>query len=1124
MGPNGCGKSNLVEALRWVMGETSAKQMRGGEMDDVIFAGSATRPARNVAEVAVSLDNSDHSAPALFNNDAELQVTRRIERQKGSNYKVNGNDVRARDVQLLFADAATGARSTAMVSQGKIGQIIAAKPQARRVILEEAAGITGLHSRRHEAELRLRGAEGNLSRLDDVLITLETQHKNLQKQARQASRYRSISDRIRKAEALLFHMRWGNALDDLDKARTHLKDTDKRVHELTQRAAQASKVQAEASVHLPALRDAEAAAGAELQRLSIAREQLDQDEKRLDGAKNELSRRLDQTNQDLARESDFSKDADAAYQRLETEREETLTLSEDDEVLREEALERLELVKEDVSEREEQINRLTSDVAQAEARRTGLQNRIRELENQIDKLKARHQDLQQEQRRLQESRPAADSLEDGETLIEELSERQLIQEEALETAEATRITARENVQTRLSSLRDCDAVLAKLEAEEEALAELLDTKGEDQQGTPLLDDVNVTAGYEAALGSALGDDISASRETEASQHWTDLPPLENPMALPGNVKSLSDVAFGPPELKRRLSQIGVTETPQEAAALQPGLKQGQRLVSLTGGMWRWDGFVTLPGAPSVAAIRLKQKNRLSELRLIWEEARQKADVAQTDLETAKEAETRADETEKSLRDELRQINSQLQKAQSDLTALKNQMASWQSKYDALSENIERVNAESEDVQSDLLETQEELADQPDDQEGREKLALLREELSQKRNQLLDHQSTFDRVKRDGELRSKRINEIGEELNNWKNRAERAKRHIEDLGLRREGLLEELEELAERPQEIEGKRLRLLDAIEAAEEKRKLCTDKLAEAEVNLRDVDSHVRQADAELATCREERVRHESHVEQGKQLCMALAERIRDRLDCKAEDLAQIAEIAEGSELPDLDAAEKRVDRLHRERDTMGPVNLRAETELEELQQQVDTMTSERDDLLKAIEKLRQGINELNREGRDRLLTSFNEVNQHFQDLFTRLFGGGSAHLELVQDDDPLQAGLEIMASPPGKRMQILSLLSGGEQALTALALLFGVFLTNPAPICVLDEVDAPLDDANVDRFCTMLEEMSRSGQTRFLIITHHRMTMARMHRLFGVTMTERGVSQLVSVDLQKAEQMVDG
>ena len=345
--------------------------------------------------------------------------------------------------------------------------------------------------------------------------------------------------------------------------------------------------------------------------------------------------------------------------------------------------------------------------------------------------------------------------------------------------------------------------------------------------------------------------------------------------------------------------------------------------------------------------------------------------------------------------------------------------------------------------------------------------------------------------------------------------------MQQLDERRQSLDDEIERLAARPAEIAEQRQSLLGALEKSEKIRKGLADKLAEDENALAVADKNLRTAEMELAAARESMVRAEGVAEQAKQSCLAIAERIKDRLDCRPDQLFGISGLKPDADLPDLEAIERKVDRLIRERETMGPVNLRAEAEAKEMNEQIETLVSEREDLLKAIEKLRRGISELNREGRQRLLVSFEEVNKHFQELFVQLFGGGRAHLELTESDDPLDAGLEIMASPPGKRLQVLSLLSGGEQALTALALLFAVFQTNPAPICVLDEVDAPLDDANVDRFCTLVESMARTDTTRFIIITHHRMTMARMDRLYGVTMTERGVSQLVSVNLHRADEL---
>jgi len=696
-------------------------------------------------------------------------------------------------------------------------------------------------------------------------------------------------------------------------------------------------------------------------------------------------------------------------------------------------------------------------------------------------------------------------------------------QQQLEDSEQARLKARDAIQNALARLRDREAVLAKLEAEEDALAELLDPQGQGDS-VPIMDDVTVVAGYETALGAALGDDLTVPLDEESPLHWRPTHQgRKSAFSLPDEGPALSQWVTAPPVLMARLDQIGVVETLEAAERLLPQLQQGQRLVTKEGGLWRWDGYVAVQGMPSAATVRLKQKNRLTELRAQWEVARAETDEAEDVLHHAQDHETQVNEAEKQAQQHVKDCRQAHQAAQDSLTTLRRQQTALEDKitqhqalFDQLCEDVEGAQEESL-----ILEEQAETLE--DDSDAQALLDQKREEVQTKRTHLRTCENQYETLKREGSLRLRRLDEIARDLESWAGRAQRAAQHLEDLHARKEQVRDALEMLEDQPEEIEEKRQSLIESIRLAEEKRRECADLLVDAETKLRDVDHFARQADQELSKCREDRIRYESHVSQGKQLCMALAERIRERLDCKPEDLPHLAEITEGAELPDVQTAEKSVDRLYRERDTMGPVNLRAETELEELTTQVETMMRERDDLLKAIGKLRQGINELNREGRERLLVSFNEVNQHFQTLFVRLFGGGEARLELVEDEDPLNAGLEIMASPPGKKMQILSLLSGGEQALTALALLFGVFLTNPAPICVLDEVDAPLDDANVDRFCTMLEEMSKAGHTRFLIITHHRMTMARMHRLFGVTMTERGVSQLVSVDLQKAAALVD-
>jgi chromosome segregation protein len=455
------------------------------------------------------------------------------------------------------------------------------------------------------------------------------------------------------------------------------------------------------------------------------------------------------------------------------------------------------------------------------------------------------------------------------------------------------------------------------------------------------------------------------------------------------------------------------------------------------------------------------------------------------------------------------------------TAAVQRVQATRSRLSALEEAGRGLAADIAEAESGLGQARTEHAGLPDLAAARERVAALRTVTAERRAELVERKSAHDRLQRESEARARRRKAIAEERASWAERAAAATRQLDAFAERRSATQAEIEQLSRRPAEIAEQRRVLLEHIEAATLKRRDAADRLAEAETRLAEADRALKTAEHRLSDTRETRVRAEAQVEQVRQNAAALAERIRERLDCVPERALELAELDPGAELPAREQVESKLLRLTRERDGMGPVNLRAEAEAAELDQQITGLQSERSDLVNAIARLRQGIASLNREGRERLLAAFELVNTHFGDLFTRLFGGGRAHLALTEAEDPLEAGLEIMASPPGKRLQTLSLLSGGEQALTALALLFAVFLTNPAPICVLDEVDAPLDDANVDRFCSLVGELAHTTATRFLIITHHRLTMARMDRLFGVTMAERGISQLVSVDLQRAAEL---
>ncbi|MGB0748925.1 MAG: AAA family ATPase [Magnetospiraceae bacterium] len=1118
VGPNGCGKSNLLEALRWVMGETSAKQMRGGGMEDVIFNGTSTRPARNVAEVLLRLDNRERHAPAMFNDSEDLDVSRRIERGAGSLYKVNGKEVRARDVQLLFADAASGARSTALVSQGRIGAVVNAKPVQRRVLLEEAAGITGLHSRRHEAELRLKAAEGNLERLEDVLVTMEAQLSNLKKQARQATRYRNLSDHIRTAEAALFAVRWEEAITGLDTARSFFEETEALATACAAKTAQAATDQANAAAVLPDLRAAEAASAAAVQRLVVEREGLDAEEARVKAAQETTEQRIAQIDGDMDRERRHDREAQELASKLEEERSGLVAEQAGEAAARESAQARVDQCAAEVQTLEGSLSSLTQSVAETEARRNALDRRITELGQRLQRLNDRAAALATQRESLATLAVSADALSAAQ---EDLVSRETALDSArgaVDAAQTAQVQAREQVEAAVQEARQADSELTRIDAEISALADVLESNDPDLW-PPLIDSLTVEPGYETALGAALGEDLSAAADTAAPIHWRVIDGAEHGPTLPGGCQPLAQYARGATLLSRRLAQIGVVESNDEGIALARLLQQGQRLVSREGALWRWDGYTIAAGAPTAAATRLRQRNRLVALRDHDDAAQRRLNVAEEKLAALRAVQADADAQERDARDQRRAADTALAAAREAEGGLRRKAAEQDAKLNAAVEAISGVQQELDAATSALQAAREEYGALPDTEAARQEMTALREDLAGKRTVLSDAQAALTGIVREAESRARRIAAIGREQEAWTARQQAAVQQLAALTERMTAAAAELEQLKARPAQIAVNRDRLAEAMVGAEEKRRAAADALAVAERRQSETDLALREATKAESVAREERVRAEAAVAQGKESCRVIAEQIAERLDCAPDGARPIAGLGADDPTPDRAPLESKLERLLREREGMGPVNLRAEQEAEELSAQIEGLVAERVDLVKAIEKLRRAIGELNREGRERLLASFKAVDAHFRDLFTRLFGGGTATLELTDSDDPLQAGLELIAAPPGKRPQSLSLLSGGEQALTALSLLFAVFMTNPAPICVLDEVDAPLDDANVDRFCGLLDEMVAAGSTRFLVITHHRMTMARMDRLFGVTMTERGVSQLVSVDLRQAE-----
>ncbi|WP_457645319.1 chromosome segregation protein SMC [Profundibacter sp.] len=1121
VGPNGCGKSNLLEALRWVMGETRAKAMRGGGMEDVIFAGASSRPARNFAEVVLTIDNSDRLAPPGFNDQDTLEIVRRITRDAGSAYKANGKDVRAKDVQMLFADASTGAHSPALVRQGQISELINAKPKNRRRVLEEAAGISGLYQRRHEAELKLKGTEANLARVEDVIEQLASQLAQLARQARQAARYRTIGDDLRKAEGLLLYRRWKEADEAQAKTQAELTDRTKLAAQAEGAARTSTKTREAAEEKLPPLREEEAIAAAVLQRLTVQRDTLQDQEDRALQMIETLKARISQLTHDMEREAGLNKDAGETIERLEWEQAQIAKASEGHEARVEAAAEAARDAASVLQEREAALTQMTEDVARLSARHHSAHRLQEDSRKTLEKNEA-------EAERAREA--VAGSKAALEKALADLEAAQAAQvaaaaaseaaEEALLRADDARAEAQSREVDARAERSEAEGEANALRAEVGALAKLVER--DTAEGGQVLDAVRVQSGYEKALGAALADDLRAPQVgPDALSGWAVLPSYSNAQSLPDGVKSLSNYVTVPEVLARRISQIGLVDF-ADGARLQKDLKPGQRLVSLAGDLWRWDGFrAGAEDAPSAAALRLQQLNRLVELKRDLEEASARAEGATRAHELLSEELKRLTLEDQQAREARREADRAVADANRALSRAEADQSIAAGKLENLGLAVSRFEEEAMQARQRLAEADKAVADLGDLEAARAEVEDTKMTVEAARITMMSKRSAHDELRREGEARVKRSQEITKEISGWRHRLETAEKRIAELEERRVQSEAELKEASAAPEEIAAKRDELADAIGDAEVRRRAAADKLAEAETALRQAVDGERDAERAASEAREARARSEARADAARETVAYAADRIAEELETTPQNLLEELD-TDPDQIPSSESIESNVNRLKRQRDALGAVNLRAEEDAREVQEEHDTLLNEKIDLEEATKKLRTGIASLNKEGRERLLTAFEQVNSNFSMLFKHLFGGGEAKLVLVESDDPLEAGLEIMCQPPGKKLSTLSLLSGGEQTLTALALIFAVFLANPAPICVLDEVDAPLDDANVTRFCDMLDEMTRRTDTRFLIITHHAVTMARMDRLFGVTMGELGVSQLVSVDLKKAEAMV--
>ena len=1110
VGPNGCGKSNIVEAMKWVMGENSARQMRGDGMDDIIFSGTNERPARNFAEVSIKLDNTEKKAPSNFNHFDEIEISRKIEREKGSIYRVNGKQVRSRDIQLIFADNGTGARSSGIVSQGRISQIIDSSPENRRVILEEAANIKGLHSRRHEAELKLNGATDNLSRLLDIEQTYNEQLVELEKQARKASRYRSVGERLRKAESTLFIKLLNSSETDLKNFKNELEIATDRVNQAQLDVSKNTKSKLVAFDKIPELKKIEAEKAAFLQSLNINKIRLEEEKSSANKTLDNIFNQISQIEIDIEREEEIKEDSKKSLLNLEDEEKKLKTESKAFEGKIDQAISLVKELKKKSDEADQDLSSINSKIYSINSNKENIEKRITDLKEKIKKSEFQipQFNILEEEKSFKENKA---KIIKGRKLLEEKNKLLLTKKNEYE--------AIKKILNDLNKAKtEADYKVNITKAELNSLSSLL---GHDTSSKETLENsIDSFASLEKSIGSILGETLLApvlsNLDTpKNTPFWRKNLKGIIETKLPDGVKPIIKNIKNNSILDLALLGVGIVDNEEIAFKLQDKLSFGQALTTVEGGLWRWDGFVQPPQVQNSYSERLQNIAKLRSLEKEFPNLENRQKSIQSNIDKNESyinvIEKNILELESQIYD-LIEANNNLNllntKIESKIGSSKILVKEHQNIIDLSSKELNSLNKELINSSNLPLLLTEELK--------------IRNIADQCRNSLTDAMAAEQQVRNHESYQSRNLLQIKNQKNNWEKREDEAIARLLTLQNRQKSLSEEKQKLMNLPDNFKKREDELNLEINKALQLRNKAADNLVEAETNLNELEKLEKLSEQNMSSLREEMIKIEAKLNLSKSQVKNIEERVWEKLRINTDQLYEIANLDKNDEIDiSIDALEKTVHRLINERDSIGAVNLRAEEEMKEMRDKIKTMSDERIDLEQAIDKLKTGIFELNKEGRQRLKESFEEVNKNFKNLFQKLFGGGNAELKLIGNEDPLHAGLEVLASPPGKKMQLLSLLSGGEQALTAISLIFSVFLCNPAPICILDEVDAPLDDSNVGRFCNLLEKIVEETDTYFMVVTHHRLTMAKMDRLFGVTMEQKGISRLVAVNLEQANRI---
>ena len=1106
VGPNGCGKSNIVEAIKWVMGENSPKQMRSPEMNSIIFSGTNDRPSRNFAEVIIKIDNSEKKLPYPYTNINEIEISRKLERDKGSTYKINGKNARARDVQLIFADSGTGSKSSGIVGQGKITEIIESKPEVRRNILEEAANITGLHNRKHESQLKLNSAANNLDRLSDIELTIQDQINDLSKQARQAARYRSVGERLRKAETSLFITQFVELDYSQDKIKNKITENSKVIEDYQRKISNLETKKLNFFNELPSLKKIDNSKTEIVQNLKIGKIKLEQEINSHNQRKISLENQITQIDEEYNREEIFITDA----------KNKIKYLSNEIQSLNEKGFN----FSKNIEEAQKNTSQIRKKLEDSTIKLTDINSKIISLSSNKKEIKEQLEIALQNKRKNSEKLLSLET-QDESLRLKELKEKiKAIQNEHKQVIITNRVTEKnlKNLENNFNSLKgekitlESDVSNFKTEIETIKNFITLDDKNSLESSIEKINNLEGPIAY--VLGESLSASIVSNKDQNKENFW--LRGFENNenIKLPNSCKPLTEDINDHKILKNSLKGVGLVKNSEKAFELQKELTYGQVLTTPKGGLWRWDGYVELPNGRNSFANRLVQKKRyksllenLNKSEIKLNEINNKIIKIEEDFENTKSK--KLDEIGK-----IDHLEKEINKTKFEITISENkinQSNDFIKEFKSSSaENDKRIN--ELEIQLDKFDNLSEL--QTDE-------LKVRSENDNLKSDFEVALSNEKKINSDEEYRNKNLDQLLIEQKEWELRKKQSLERCKNLSQKKENLSKEINDLVQLPDQMLENIKKFDEQLIQAIKDQKNSEDDVVRKETEIRDIEKEQKDESLNLEIYKTENIKMESELNIIKSKVDGLNDKVTDKLSISLKDLLDANEDkiklrnVDQNEIQSLEAS---VERLVRERENLGAVNLRAEIEINELKSKLLEMQNEKEDLSLAIKKLEDGISELNKEGRNRLRSSFDQVNDNFKKIFTKLFNGGNAELKLIGSDDPLQSGLEIFASPPEKKMQSLSLLSGGEQALTSISLIFAVYLSNPSPLCILDEVDAALDDTNVGRFCDILKYLSDEQDISFLIVTHHRLTMAKMNKLLGVTMEEKGISKLLSVDLEKA------